>query len=102
MSLVEAVVSRMVCFARPYGHVETRVHTTQKPLALMEALIRDFTDHGELICDPFAGSGTTGVAALRMGRRFIGWEKDPRYHAIAMKRLSAAREQLELTAMVRP
>jgi DNA modification methylase len=73
-------------------------HPTQKPLALIEKLVRDFTDPGDLILDPFAGSGTTGVAAIRLGRRFIGWEKDPKYHAIAVKRLTAAREQLELCA----
>jgi len=73
-----------------------RVHPTQKPLALMENLVRLFTDPGDLILDPFAGSGTTGVSAIRLGRRFIGWEKDPKYHAIACKRLAAAREQLEL------
>jgi DNA modification methylase len=55
-------------------------------------------DPGDLILDPFAGSGTTGVAAIRLGRRFIGWERDPKYHAIAVKRLTAAREQLELCA----
>lgn len=71
-------------------------HETQKPLLLMEALVRDFTDPGELVCDPFAGSGTTGVACIRLGRRFVGWEKDPRYHAIAVKRLSATQEQLGL------
>lgn len=71
-------------------------HPTQKPLELMERLVRDFTDPGDTIVDPFAGSGTTGVAALRLGRKFIGWERDPKYHAIAVKRLSAAREQLEL------
>ncbi len=74
------------------------LHMTEKPLSLMEKLIRDFTDPGDLILDPFAGSGTTGVAAIRLGRRFIGWEKDPKYHAIAVKRLTAAREQLELCA----
>lgn len=73
-----------------------RVHTTQKPLALMEALVRDFTDPGELVCDPFAGSGTTGVACKRLGRRFIGWERDPKFHAAAVKRLDATREQLGL------
>ncbi len=73
-------------------------HPTQKPLALMEKLVRLFTDPGDLILDPFAGSGTTGVAAIRLGRRFIGWERDPKYHAIACKRLAAAREQLELCA----
>ena len=65
---------------------------------IMESLVRDFTDPGDLILDPFAGSGTTGVAAIRLGRRFIGWEKDPKYHAIALKRLTAAKEQLELCA----
>jgi site-specific DNA-methyltransferase (adenine-specific) len=73
-------------------------HETQKPLALMEALVRDFTDRGETILDPFAGSGTTGVAALRNGRNFIGWERDATYHAAATKRLSAVREQVGLFA----
>lgn len=71
-------------------------HQTQKPLALMEALVRDFTDEGETILDPFAGSGTTGVACRRLGRNFIGWERDPKYHAIAVKRIGAAREQLRM------
>jgi site-specific DNA-methyltransferase (adenine-specific) len=71
-------------------------HQTQKPLALMELLVRLFSNPGELIADPFAGSGTTGVAAIRQGRRFLGWELDPAYAAIARKRIQAAREQLEL------
>ena len=71
-------------------------HQTQKPLALMELLVRLFSAHGELVLDPFAGSGTTGVAAMRLGRRFLGWEMDPAYVAIASRRLAAAREQLEL------
>ena len=66
-----------------------RVHTTQKPLALMLALVADFTDPGETILDPFAGSGTTGVAALRLGRRFVGIERDPKYFDIAVERLRA-------------
>jgi len=71
-------------------------HPCPKPLDLMERLIADFTDPGELICDPFAGSGTTGVACKRLGRRCIGWERDPKYHAIAQKRIDGAREQLGL------
>lgn len=70
-----------------------RVHTTQKPVDLMSALVLDFSDHGEAILDPFAGSGTTGVAALTNGRRFIGWEMDEKYHGLALARLRAAREQ---------
>lgn len=62
----------------------------------MEALVADFTDPAELICDPFAGSGTTGVAAIRLGRRFIGWEKDPEFFKVAVKRLESTREQLGL------
>jgi site-specific DNA-methyltransferase (adenine-specific) len=71
-------------------------HPCPKPIALMDQLVRDFTDPGELICDPFAGSGTTGVACKRLGRRFIGWERDPEFHAAAVKRLDATREQLGL------
>nr|PZN80002.1 MAG: hypothetical protein DIU57_14535 [Pseudomonadota bacterium] len=73
-----------------------REHPTQKPLWLMEALVRDFTDPGEVIVDPFAGSGTTGVACKRLGRGFIGWERDPKYHAIAERRIRDAKEQLEI------
>jgi len=70
-------------------------HPTQKPLPLFEALIRDFTDPGELILDPFAGSGTTGVACKRLGRSFLGWERDPKFYADAVRRLDNTREQME-------
>lgn len=66
------------------------VHPTQKPVPLMEELATLFTNEGQLIADPFMGSGTTGVAAVRMGRRFIGIEKDPRYFDLACKRIEAA------------
>ena len=71
-------------------------HQTQKTLALMERLVRLFSEPGELVLDPFAGSGTTGVAAIRLGRQFHGWEMNSLYVAIASKRVTAAREQLEL------
>src|SRR6266404_3079228 len=51
----------------------------------MDWLVRYFTEPGELVIDPFAGSATTGVAALKQGRRFVGWERDPKYHAFATK-----------------
>lgn len=82
-------------------HESGFLHPTQKPLRLIEALVKDFTDPGELICDPFAGSGTTLVACKRLGRNAIGWEKDPKFHAAAVKRIDAAREQMGL-ALVRP
>jgi len=71
-------------------------HQTQKPLALMELLVRLFSDRDELILDPFTGSGSTGVAALRQGRRFAGWEMNPEYAESARRRLTTAREQLEI------
>lgn len=71
------------------GGGERNEHPTQKPLDLMLDLVRDFTDEGETILDPFAGSGTTGIAALRLGRHFIGIEKDATYAALARDRLEA-------------
>ena len=71
------------------GHRDDRIHTTQNPLELMLALVEDFTDPDDLILDPFAGSGTTGVAALRLGRRCILIEKDPKYAALCRERLTA-------------
>lgn len=73
-----------------------RVHETQKPLALMLELVELFTDPNEIILDPFAGSGTTGVACLRLGRRFIGVEKDAKYAAVARERLAAESQGLTL------
>lgn len=73
-----------------------RVHTTQKPLDLMLRLVELFTDPGDIVLDPFAGSGTTGVACLRLGRRFIGVERDERYAAIATERLLAEERGLSL------
>ena len=53
---------------------ETRYHPTQKPVGLLKKIIQDYTKEGDLICDPFIGSGTTAVAAIDTGRRFIGME----------------------------
>jgi site-specific DNA-methyltransferase (adenine-specific) len=72
-------------------------HPTQKPLGLMEALVRDFSDRGELVCDPFSGVATTGVACLRNGRRFLGWERSPEWCEAGRRRLAKAREQLGFT-----
>jgi len=64
-------------------------HPTQKPLALMKWCI-DQAGNPETILDPFMGSGTTGVAAIQMGRKFIGIEREPKYFDIACKRIEQA------------
>lgn len=73
-------------------------HPTPKPVALMERMIACSTDNGECVLDPFMGSGSTGVAAINMGRRFIGIEIEPRYFAIALSRMEAANAQGRLFA----
>lgn len=72
-------------------------HPTEKPTQLLERLLEVVAPPGALVLDPFAGVGTTGIAAARLGRRFVGWEKEPRHHARAMQRIAAAREQLGLS-----
>lgn len=71
---------------------------TQKPLDLISAFVSDFTNSGELIADPFMGSGTTGVAALQQGRRFIGIEREERHFEIACKRMEQSVAQGQLFA----
>ncbi|HZM28658.1 MAG TPA: site-specific DNA-methyltransferase, partial [Gemmatimonadales bacterium] len=78
------------------GRSKKRFHTTQKPDALMEALVRQFSEPGELVLDPFTGSGTTAVACRRLGRRFIGWEKDEGYAVRARVRIAETAEQRNL------
>lgn len=63
-------------------------HPTQKPVALVSRCLRASTNPGDLVFDPFAGSSTTGVAALLLGRRFIGCEADARYVELSIRRLS--------------
>jgi len=71
-------------------------HPTEKPIKLMEALVRDFTSHGQTILDPFMGSGTTGVACVKLGRKFIGVEIEQKYFDIACKRIEQAYKQPDL------
>jgi len=66
------------------------VHPTQKPVAFLKWLIEANTKPNQIIFDPFMGSGTTGVAALQLGRYFIGCEIDPKYFAVAEKRIKQA------------
>jgi DNA modification methylase len=67
-----------------------REHQTQKPIDLMQKLIRVVTPHGGVVLDPFAGSGSTGVAAVLEGRRFIGIERDAQHFETACRRVEEA------------
>ena len=73
-----------------YTERKDRHHETQKPIELMITLVEQFTDPGDLVWDPYAGSATTGVACLLTGRRFIGHEMQPHYFDVAVERLRAA------------
>lgn len=67
-----------------------QVHPTQKPVALMEYMVRTYTNEGDVVLDNCMGSGTTGVACANTGRKFIGIEMDAGYFAIAQERIAAA------------
>jgi site-specific DNA-methyltransferase (adenine-specific) len=71
-------------------------HPTEKPVPLMREIVADFTRPGEVICDPFMGSGTTGVAALLMGRKFVGIEQNERWFDLSCRRIAEAYRQPRL------
>ena len=71
-------------------------HPTPKPEKLLCDWVSDFTDPNESILDPFMGSGTTGVAAIQLGRKFIGIEREPKYFDIACRRIEEASKQGQL------
>lgn len=75
---------------------ERRVHETQKPTRLMREILQLFTNDGDLILDPFMGSGTTGVACVQLGRKFIGIEINEPYFDIACKRIEDAHKQTDM------
>lgn len=81
------------CVNGPSRHGE---HPTEKPISLMAEIITDFTQSGDTILDPFMGSGTTGVACIQYGRKFIGIEQNERWFDIACKRIDAAVKQPRL------
>lgn len=73
-------------------------HPTQKPQRLMRELVGLFTNDGQTVCDPFMGSGTTGVACMQLGRQFVGIEIEPRYFDVACERIENAQRQERLFA----
>lgn len=73
---------------------EVGLHPTQKPIALCGYLIKTYTNEGEWVLDNCMGSGTTGVAAVNIGRNFIGIEQEPKYFEIAKQRIQQAEQEL--------
>ncbi|TGP25920.1 site-specific DNA-methyltransferase [Mesorhizobium sp. M2D.F.Ca.ET.185.01.1.1] len=71
-------------------------HPTEKPWRLFAELLTDFTRRGDLVCDAFMGSGTTGVACVKLGRRFVGIEREPKYFDIACERIRKAYAQPDM------
>ena len=72
-----------------YSHDNSKLHPTQKPIALMEYLIKTYTNEGETVLDFTMGSGSTGVACVNTKRKFIGIEKDDKYFEIAKNRIES-------------
>ncbi|HXT81349.1 MAG TPA: site-specific DNA-methyltransferase, partial [Acetobacteraceae bacterium] len=73
-----------------------RLHPNEKPVEIVEILVATHSNEGDLILDPFMGSGTTGVACARLGRSFIGIEIDEKYFDIAVRRIEQAQRQADL------
>lgn len=73
-----------------------RGHSATFPMALPEWFIKLFTQEGDVVLDPFMGSGTTAIAAHKLGRDYIGIEIDPYYHQVALEAIEAATRQQEL------
>ena len=71
-----------------FTSVGKTIHPTQKPVALLEYLIKTYTNEGETVLDNCMGSGSTGEACLRTNRNFIGIEKDDKYFDIAYNRIN--------------
>lgn len=77
-------------------NVLNAAHPTEKPPELMAVYIGNSTQRGEMVLDPFMGSGTTGVACAKLGRKFIGIELEPKYFEIACERIKKAYDQPDL------
>jgi site-specific DNA-methyltransferase (adenine-specific) len=76
------------------------LHPTQKPVPLMEYLIKTYTNDGETVLDNCMGSGTTGIACLNTNRNFIGIEKDPKYFQVAKSRIETAQKEKEKPTII--
>ena len=94
----ENKAARIFRYSRPEALQDGREHPTQKPIALMEWCINLAPKNTLTVADPFAGSGTTGVACVRMGKTFYGIEREPKYFDIMCERIEQAYAQGRLFA----
>lgn len=78
-----------------FAHDKDKLHPTQKPVALLEYLIKTYTNENMLVLDNCMGSGSTGIACLNTNRKFIGFELDEEYFEIAKKRIEDRSNELE-------
>lgn len=78
-----------------FKHDKDKLHPTQKPVALLEYLIKTYTNENMLVLDNCMGSGSTGIACLNTNRKFIGFELDKEYFEIAKKRIEDRSKELE-------
>jgi DNA modification methylase len=93
--------ARRINYPRALALKDGKQHPTQKPLAVMRWCIEQ-ADNPQSILDPFMGSGTTGVAAIQLGRTFTGIEREPKYFDIACKRIEQAYAQGQLFDPIQP
>jgi site-specific DNA-methyltransferase (adenine-specific) len=85
-----------------FPHRDVTKHPTEKPVGLLRHYIENSSAPGDLVADPFAGTASTGVAAIEAGRRFIGCEIDPKWHQVGAERLASARVKSGMFAVTEP
>ena len=74
---------------------EGKLHPTQKPVVLMEYLVKTYSNKGDIVFDPCMGSGTTGIACINTDRKFIGVEREKEYYEIAEQRINTTSPLLD-------
>ena len=84
-----------------YSHDQSKLHPTQKPVALLEYLIKTYTQEGETVLDFTAGSFSTGVACVNTGRSFIGIEMDENYLILVLVEFFSCKPRVEIEILFR-
>ena len=88
-------IPEIICSCTPKNEKANGEHPTQKPIAVMEWLLKRLSNENDIIFDGFMGSGTTAIACLNTNRRFVGFEFDENYYNIACNRIEKAKVELK-------